>query len=125
MMEISTGQEWRYKNRPNDSNSTLVIGSLETHEEMGEIVHITVKNVKVINPIAIDGFATHLQHIPISKEALEVSLIKVVSENEVADGVEQGIEEWRKNNGGVFSWSVAKAVQAIEDILNQGEEVKG
>lgn len=122
--EIKSGQEWEYKTRPNETDSTLVIGQLEIHKEMGEIVHITVKNVKVRNPSANDGVGKHIQHIPISKASLENCLTKIKNENEVAEGIEQGIQEWRNAEGGVFDLSVSEAVQCIEDVLISGTVVE-
>jgi hypothetical protein len=121
--QFQPGQEWSYKSRPVDAKSTLVVGSIETDSNMGDIVHITVKNVQVTNPNAEGGFATHIGHIPMSIKSLEDSVIKKLSDDEQADGIAEGIEAWREAKGGVFTISVSEAVQYIEDVLTDGEIV--
>jgi hypothetical protein len=123
-VDFAPSQEWQYKTRSADINSSLVIGGLETHEKMGDIVHIAIKNVRVANPDADGGFSTHISHIPISPPALRASVINMVNSDTEADGITEGIAAWREANGGVFTISVAEVVQYIEELLSGGEAVR-
>ncbi len=121
--EFAVGQEWSYKARETESTSTLIIGAIENHPEMGEIFHISVNKVKVINPRAEEGLATEISHLPVSKESLMNSVLNKVADSKFDKNVEEGINTWREANGGVFSITVAEAIEYIEEILSESEVV--
>ena len=112
------GQVWSYKSRAEDPNSTLVIGLIENHSKLGKIIHIRIEDVRVESPQHDKGFVASIGHIPISEEALLSSLEKMLKVEDVPSSVEKGIETWREAQGGVFTVSVAEAVQFLEDTLS-------
>jgi len=121
---FQVGQEWSYQARPQDVNSSLLVGAIEDHPQMGRIVHIAVNNVRVRNPHANGGYSTEIGHIPTSEAALRDSVTKLLASAQQVDQVAEGIETWRSAQGGVFTVSVSEAVQYIEDILVGGQPVR-
>ncbi len=112
------GQEWQYQTRPVDEGSTLVIGAIETHERLGDIVHIAVNGAHVINPKTEGGFSNGIGHIPITKQALADCVLKIVNTCVEAPSIDEGIKTWKEADGGVFEISVAQAVQIVEDVMS-------
>ena len=103
--EFAPGQEWSYQARPQDTASTVVIGVVEDH-----VIHISIHNVHIGKRV------TNIGHIPISPEALRSSVTQLRSETGDTEGIADGIAAWREANGGVFTISVADAVEYIEQI---------
>ena len=121
---FQAGQEWNYQARVQDANSTLLVGAVEDHPQLGRIVHITVRNVRVRNPHANGGYSTVIGHIPISEAALRDSVTELVASGKQTGDVAEGIKTWREAQGGVFTTSVSQAVQYVEDVLVGGEPVR-
>jgi hypothetical protein len=121
---FAAGQEWSYQARTQDLNSTLLIGALEDHPELGRIVHIEVGDVRVRNPHAEGGYSTVIGHIPMSEAALRNSVSELLASGQQVGQVAEGIQTWREAQGGVFTVSVSEAVQYIEDALVGGEPVR-
>jgi hypothetical protein len=119
MPELAVGQVWGYRTRQVDQGSTLTIGKLETIPKVGEVVHVSISGVHVKNGHVAGGYSTELPHAPFSKEALTQSLTTRMSQAEPPPEFEQGYLEWQKAQGGVFTVSVAEAVDFAEQALNQ------
>ena len=108
--EFAPGQTWTYQARPQDTASTVVIGVVEDHPDLGVVIHISIHNVHIGERI------TKIGHIPISPQALRSSVTQLRSESGNTEGIADGIAAWRKASGGVFTISVAEAVEYIEQI---------
>lgn len=119
MPELAVGQVWGYKTRTGDEGSTLTIGKLETIPEVGAVVHISISGVHVKNLHVAGGYNTELPHAPFSQAALIQSLTTLVRQAEPPPEFETGYQEWQKARGGVFTVSVAEAVDFAEQALNQ------
>jgi hypothetical protein len=108
--EFTPGQEWSYQARTQDTASTVVIGAVEDHPDSGVVIHISIQNVHIGESV------TKIGHIPISSEALRSSVTQLRSETGDTEGIADGIAAWREASGGVFTISVAEAVEYIEQI---------
>ena len=68
---FSVGQVWKYKTRPNESDSRLTIVSIDHDDpEYGDIVHIYISELNIPNPSAPDGKTLFISHLPYLSESL-------------------------------------------------------
>ncbi|EJL72478.1 hypothetical protein [Chryseobacterium populi] len=125
-MEYSVGQEWKYKTRPAEENSTIKILKIEEYPKTGKVIHISVNGLRMKNPGSPEGFAKSLSHIPISEEALDKSVTKLKNENgKMPDSTEMdGYSYWKKEfdkgNAGIFTIPVSEIVISIEEAILTG-----
>ena len=116
------GQIWHYETRPGEEDSTFTVLKVETHPKLGVIVHITVQGIRLKNPQAPNGFSERIGHMPFAEEAIDNSILDMSEENPLPDS-QEGYEEWRtafeNDNAGIFSITVAEAIDVMEKALNQ------
>jgi hypothetical protein len=117
------GQVWRYHARPGEEGSTLTVFKVETHPELGTIVHVSVGGVRVRSPLAPNGYAGEIGHLPFAEAAVLGSVTDRVQDGAPTDAGEEGYRQWRRafeaGKGGVFTTSVAEAVGFIEQAISQ------
>ena len=118
--QFRAGQRWSYHTRPQEPDSTLVVGRVENHPKLGSVVHVSVFGLHMKDPQAPNGAGEVVAHLPLSIEALRDSVIAQVGEGEPAADFERGYATWRVARGGVFKTSVRDAVQQLEDELAKG-----
>ncbi len=110
-------QVWRYKTRPGEEKSRLLIGRIESDATAGLIIHIKVVGVSVKNPGAPSGRTTELPHIPISLSALASSVLERSDDAVSLDGFDEGYEAWKKAEGGVFMVPVSDVIGFVEKSM--------
>ncbi len=110
-MEIKfvPGQVWNYKTRPGEENSKLTILRVEPYHQLGDAIHISVSNV----------LTDSIGHMPFSAEAMKGSVTTLVSEGNGVSIENEGYDEWKKQEGGIFTISVAEAIDAIGKSIEQ------
>ena len=117
------GQLWSYKTRPNEPDSTLLIGKVERNARLGLIYHISVLGVSVRNRRAPTGVTHELPHFPVSDATLNASCIKLIGYSEPNPQFAQGYAEWRRafdqGNAGVFTIPVSEIVDILETTINK------
>jgi len=111
-LKFRPGQVWQYKTRPNDDASTLTILKIETLPKQGTIIHIRIDRIRIRN--CKGGPEPDTLHIPFTRHAVERSVTKLVKEGIVPE-FQAGYDAWKNACGGVYTTSVADAVQGIED----------
>jgi len=119
MHVLEVGQVWAYRTRPGDQGSTLTIGRLEESAVAGRVVHISVSDVHIKNPRIAGGYSTQLPHAPFSETAIEQSVTELVGKASPPPDFEAGYQQWQQARGGVFTISVAEAVDFVEQRLNR------
>jgi len=76
----------------------------------------------VKNPNKPTGISDEIGHLPLSKDAILKSVTTLASENNelpyFTDGYKNCKNAFDNNTGGVFSISVKKAVQFVEETMN-------
>lgn len=128
--KYSAGQEWNYKTRPTEENSTLTILKIEEYPKTGKVIHISISGLKMRNPNSPTGWAEKLTHIPISEEALDKSVTKVYKENsKMPDSLEMdGYSFWKKEfdkgDAGIFTIPVSEIVSSMEKLIIEGDYTK-
>jgi len=117
--DLAVGQVWEYRNRPGDDGSTLTIGRLEDLPKIGSIVHISIAGVHVKDPGVPGGQSERLPHAPFSRAAFEGSITLLVGRASPPAEFEAGYQQWQRAHGGVFTISVAEAVDLLEKGINK------
>jgi hypothetical protein len=108
------GQVWSYKTRPVEPNSELVIVKVEKLEIPGIVVHISVRGLKLKSPTAPGGYTDQISHMPFAERAIDASVLSEIgSERNLPDYL-PGYKDWLEHNGGVFTRTVAEAIDVIE-----------
>jgi len=111
------GQVWEYKTRQNEKSSTLTILKVESLPKLGTIIHIRVDKIRLRNCTG-GPEPNKFEHMPFSREAIERSIRKMVREGKVPN-FQDGYDEWLKDCGGVYTITVAEAVQAGEEVFGK------
>ncbi len=126
-MKYNVGQEWNYKTRPGEENSTLKILKIEEYPTIGKVIHISLSGLKMKNPQNPKGVADKISHLPITEEALDKSIIRIKNDTrQMPDSTEMdGYSYWKrefdKGNAGVFSIPVSEIVNSMEKSIVSGE----
>ncbi len=129
-MKYNVGQEWKYKTRQGEENSTLKILKIEEYPTIGKVVHISLSGLKMKNPQHPTGIADKISHLPITEEALDKSIISIkndtrqMPDSTEMDGYSYWKKEFDKGNAGVFSISVSEIVNSIEKSIVSGDYTK-
>ncbi len=117
------GQVWSYKTRANEPNSTFVIVKIDNDEKFGNIIHIAVRDLRMINPRSHSGISDKINHMPFSEKAIALSVVKLLKEKAELPGFEEGYNLWKEafdqERAGFYTISIAEAVTIAEKGLNQ------
>ncbi|WP_408588318.1 hypothetical protein [Novosphingobium sp.] len=114
--QFSEGQVWEYQTRPGDEGSLLKIQKIEPLTGMAQperVFHITIIGVH----FRAGDEPQALGHAPFSQAALDASVTRLSRSQALFPDAAEGIAEWRKANGGVFTITVAAAVETVARSL--------
>jgi hypothetical protein len=117
--DFAVGQVWDYTSRPGEASSTVTVLRIDRPEGQPAIVHVAIMGLHVKNPHAPTGFSSDIKHVPMSEVALRSSVTKLVRTNSQLPDYEAGYAQWKQARGGVFTVSVADAVDFVERAMNQ------
>lgn len=126
-MKYSVGQEWKYKTRQGEENSTLKILKINKYPDSGKVIHISVKGLKMKNPHHPEGIADKISHLPITEDALDKSIISIknnirqMPDSTEMDGYSYWKKEFEKGDAGVFSIPVSEIVSLMEESIISGD----
>lgn len=117
--QFKAGQVWAYKSRNSEPESKLLILQIDIDEQ---IYHISINGLKINNPSDSNEPIDEIEHCPFSLDALNSSVVKHCDDIEVPDFAE-GYNLWRagyeNDETGVFSLTVAEAVQFMDEAINE------
>jgi len=113
----SVGQVWSYHTRPGELFSLLRINRIQLESRAGPlpIYHISIVGVHLggsSKPNVID-------HLPVSRETLDASVIHLVNSSEKFPDSDSGITQWQSAHGGVFTIPVAEIVEIVDRTARQ------
>ena len=116
------GQVWKYRTRPGEEGSLLVIGRItETVSEPTYGIYLT--GVKIENARAARGFQDVLPHAPVTGAVLDTSVTERVDTTIALDDFDEAYGEWKAaydaDEGGVFTIPVSEIVGTIEYAASQ------
>ncbi len=117
VMKFSPGQEWSYKTRLNEPNSTFIVLKVD-----GDIIHIALINLKIRDLQSVKGYSNEISHLPIYRSALIKSSLRQVGEVDVLPEYDRGYKKWKKayldKQSVPFSLSIDDALNYIEKAIN-------
>jgi hypothetical protein len=122
-LKYKVGQKWSYETRSGDEKSYLVIVKIDHDPKLGKIIHVAMRGLRMKNPHSPDGISENVNHMPFSQEAIDKSGLKLLKEKTDLPGFEEGYRSWREafeaGRAGIYTITVAEAVQVMEASLNQ------
>ena len=92
----AVGQVWEYETRPQDTGSLLKIQKIEPYGD-AKVYHISIIG------LSVNGQITAIHHTPVTQEVLNASVTRLGDQAAVFPKADEGIAEWRRAKGGVFS----------------------
>lgn len=126
LIETSTakyhvGETWKYRARPGEEGSTLTVVRVESTPKVGIIVHVSLRGLSLHSKHTPTGISDRIAHMPFSEGAIDKSVTTLVGKAEQLPNFEEGYRQWRTGfdhgKAGVFTISVAEAVDYIESII--------
>ncbi len=121
--KYKAGQVWSYKTRPNEPDSSCLILKVEAHPSVGNIIHVSLQDLRIKNPREAKGFTDSISHMPFSEDAINRSVIRLLKENTELPDYSGGYETWKKRfeagKAGIFTISLAEGADLMEKMVNQ------
>ena len=117
-IKYAAGQVWEYKTRPQDVGSLLKIQRITVLDDQN-VYHLSIIGVK----FARSDIAGILPHIPVSKETLDASVTEQSSSKATfpTSAVDEGIAEWQRAKGGVFTIPVSEIIEIADQRTSQAK----
>lgn len=109
----AAGQVWEYHTRAAEPESLLKIQQVEKDPSGTPIYHVSVIGVR------LPGGA--MPHLPVSRETLDASVTRLSSRAPAFPDPAEGISIWRENRGGVFTISIAEALDFVDQAIARGQ----
>jgi hypothetical protein len=116
---FDVGQVWSYRTRAGEEASRAYVARVDRDLGSKPVFHLYIDGLKLKNPLVEGGVQDHLVHVPVSQEALEASVIAMTQEGVIPPDISEGYIIWREafeqGQAGVFTMSLQRVVQYIED----------
>ena len=112
------GQVWQYRTRDDEPNSRLTVLRVENLPELGTVVHVRIDGVRLRN-CAGGPEPDTIQHMPFTKDAFARSVTKLLKDGSKIPTLD-GYDQWRRDCGGVYTITVAQAVNLAEFTFRHG-----
>ena len=110
------GQVWQYRTRPSDPDSLIKIQKIDTDPRRPVnrvIYHISIIGIRLNDP----AVRREISHVPVTREALDDSVIRAISGRPTFPEARDGIAEWRRVKGGVFTLPIAQIIDVVEQTM--------
>jgi hypothetical protein len=118
---FAVGQVWRYRTRPGEEGSRVMVGRIESIGEC-TVVHVKLVGLRIANRSAPGGVSSFMAHTPLAESNLSASVIELTSELADLGGFEDGYQTWldiyRTERGGFFTVELDALVGYVESVLN-------
>ena len=99
------GQVWEYRTRRGEEHSLVKIQRIEVDPETNApIFHVSLIGLRWADANALD-------HAPVSENTLDISVTQLSADDGQFPTADEGIEEWRRARGGVYSVSLAEIIE--------------
>jgi len=110
--KYKAGQVWSYKTRTGEEDSTVTILKVDSDEKLGDTVHVSVQGLRMK-----EGKLTKIDHLPMTEEAMDKSVVKVLKESAALTSL-AAYETWKKDfdagKTGVFSSTLQECIDSYE-----------
>lgn len=118
---------YSFKSRDFEPNARLIILKVEHQNKNGNIIHVRVDSIKIKSSENPVKYLTVINHMPFSEAALDSSGLRKIGKDKSISDYSEGYKEWRtsfdKGEAGVFSITVGKAVEYMEQTMLKGHTV--
>ena len=105
MSGYAEGQVWEYRTRRGEERSLVKIQRIERDAETSApVFHVSLSGLKWRH-------ADVLAHAPVSQDALDLSVTRLCTADPQFPASDEGIAEWKRSKGGVYSVSLAEIVE--------------
>jgi hypothetical protein len=78
--KFKVGQKWSYRARPGEGASYFIVVKIDNDHNLGRIIHIAMRGLKIKNPRSPNGLSETVNHMPFAEEAIEKSEVKLLQE---------------------------------------------
>lgn len=119
------GQVWRYRTRPGEERSRLIVCRTDSGPQFGTFVHVQVEGVELRNPVG-SKLSTTVDHVPLAREALDPSVTEIQRTDGTCKNFGVAYEKWRREflsprgRAGVFTASVAETIELLDKASGAG-----
>jgi len=124
LSHFRAGQVWRYRTRPGEEGSRMIVGRVEQSARGDVFVHVQLDGLNILNHQAPSGRSTVIQHLPIAEAHLAASVLELIAEDGAVSDFEEGYAMWREaysaGQGGVFTLPLADIVDVMEQTMAGG-----
>lgn len=114
--EYTPGQIWKYKARTPETESTLMILKVEEYEDLGQVVHVRVDGINLVNPLKGNEI-DELPHLPFKKSAIDSSVTKLIDFSDSIPNFDYGYSIWKSaydsGQAGAFETDLKDTLQAM------------
>jgi hypothetical protein len=121
-LPFRAGEVWRYHTRASEPDSTLTIVRVDEEPATGTIVHVYVDGLRIPNPHHPAGLSEVIGHMPFAEAVVAASVTERIGQVDALPDFEEGYESWRSayddGHAGVFTITVAEAVEVMEQVIN-------
>lgn len=114
---FAVGQVWHYQARPQESDSEIVVCKIEPLGDK-RVVHISVRGLQLRNPHTSSGVQDSLPHLPLDEETLHACVTELVQENAPLPDYEEGYDDWKRNQGGVWTVPLSELLTVLEEAVS-------
>ena len=114
-VRFTPGQVWTYAARSSEPASTFTILEIDRSEKLGIIVHVRVDGLALRAPNGRE--LRSIEHMPFTRDALLMSVVRLSGQVKQMPTME-GYDRWASDCGGVYTISVAEAVEVAEETFN-------
>lgn len=126
LTKFAAGQVWKYKTRPNESDSRVIVVRVDSDDqEFGNIIHIYISSVDIPNVDAPGGKTVFIQHMPYDEESLDQSVTELESDTKDLPDYSDGYKLWKdafdRGEAGVFNVGVSEAVDFVQQSIAWSE----
>ena len=112
------GQVWRYKTRPQEPDSTLMILRIDNSSNLGPVIFIGLKELRVQHPSG--KVFPSMSPLPFKKEALDQSVTQLVGKADKLMPSDFGYSKWKESQRAgktppTYTQPVAEIVNRLEN----------
>ena len=113
------GQVWSYNTRPQEPNSTLMVLRIDNSSKLGQVIFIGLKELRVQHPSG--KVLSSMSPLPLTKEALDQSVIKLVGKADKLMASDFGYSKWKEDQrNGKHPRTYVKPVAEVVNGLENG-----
>ena len=117
------GQIWTYHTRPDEEESRAIVLRVDSDQELGHVIHIRIEGVFLEHAKTRELLEGVIGHMPFSQDAMDKSLIDLVSNTPIQPEDLEGYHIWTQahtqGKASVFTAPIADQISELEKLIIQ------